>query len=89
MDKVEHYRQIVREVLAPLANLQFSDQNIINEAVSPPSVIGICSSLLDGKAPVSTSTLLLCFWTSSGAKSGYSATARRTASDMRSKPQAS
>jgi hypothetical protein len=33
MDKVERNRQIVRDVLAPLANIQFSDPNIVNEAV--------------------------------------------------------
>jgi hypothetical protein len=33
MGKVERYRQIVRDVLAPLASIPFSDPNIVNEAV--------------------------------------------------------
>lgn len=33
MDKVERYREIVRDVLAPLAQIRFSTPSIVNEAV--------------------------------------------------------
>lgn len=33
MDKVERYRQIVRDVLTPLTEIQYSNPDIVNEAV--------------------------------------------------------
>jgi hypothetical protein len=33
MDKLERYRQIIREVLTPLAQIRFSNPGIVNEAV--------------------------------------------------------
>ena len=33
MDKLENYRKIIREALAPLAQVRFSSPGIVNESV--------------------------------------------------------
>ena len=55
MDKVERYRQIVRDVLAPLTKIQFSDPTFQKRTLFPPSTqrmsVSILATLLPNISP--------------------------------------